>query len=233
VSTSTTRSDPNAAVLPPLPQRAKDEDSAVHSVPPYSVAPPGEFGRYVRRNFLRAGLAILVLLGFLGVCATWFEHELLALTEGIYKAIGLAGLFAVTFFNDVIISPLPPEAMLMVVAKTGLRSDWLILISIMGLLSAAAGNAAWWIGHSVGARFFPNWIKGVRERHGKTIYRYDRWVVGLSAITPLPFSITCLAAGAVHMRYKIFWPLTLLRVPRFFMFYLMIAHSGKLLSWIF
>jgi membrane protein YqaA with SNARE-associated domain len=202
-------------------------------MPPYSEPPPGDRARYMRRNFLRAGLGILALLAFLAVCATRFEHQLLSLTESVYSTIGLAGLFAITFFNDVIISPLPPEAMLIVVAKTGLRDDWLALILTMGLLSAAAGNAAWWIGHSAGARFFPHWINKVRQRHGKTIYRYDRWVVGLSAITPLPFSITCLAAGAMHMRYKSFWPLTLLRVPRFFMFYLMIAHSGRLFAWLF
>jgi membrane protein YqaA with SNARE-associated domain len=199
----------------------------------YSEPPPGEFAQYMRRNFLRAGLAILGLLGFLAVCATWFEHELLAATESVYDTIGIAGLLAVTFINDLIISPLPPEVLLMVVAKTGLREDWIALILVMGLISAAAGNAAWFVGHRVGARFFPHWIGTVRARHGKTIYRYDRWVVGLSAITPLPFSITCLAAGAMHMRYKSFWPLTLLRVPRFFMFYLMIAHSGRLFSWLF
>jgi membrane protein YqaA with SNARE-associated domain len=205
----------------------------MRGVPRYSDPPPGELAKYVRRNFLQAALAILGLLVVLGVCATWFEHELLALTEGVYNTIGIIGVFAITFFNDVIISPLPPEAMLMVVAKTGLRDDWLGLILIMGLLSAAAGNLAWWLGRGAGARFFPHWIENVRERHGKTIYRYGAWVVAISAITPLPFSITCLAAGAVHMQYKKFWPMTLLRVPRFFMFYLMIAHSGRLFAWLF
>jgi len=202
----------------------------VRVMPLYSEPPPGELAGYVRRNFLHAAIAILALLAFLAVSATWFEQELLALTHGLYNAVGLPGLLAIVFFNDIILTPLPPEAMLVVVAKTGLRESWPLIILVMGLLSAAAGNTAWWLGRSVGDRFFPILIEGVRLRHGKLIHRYGGWAVGLSALTPLPFSLTCLAAGALRMQYQRFWGLTLLRVPRFFLFYLMIAYSDRLFA---
>jgi membrane protein YqaA with SNARE-associated domain len=196
----------------------------------YSEPPPGELAGYMRKNFARAALLILALVGVMTITAVWFEHELLVATENVYRTVGTLGLMAIAFVNDVIISPLPPEALLVVIAKTELSQRWPELVLLMGLLSAAAGNVAWWLGRTLGDRFLSTTLEGVRKRHGRLIRRYGGWTIALSALTPLPFSVSCMAAGALQFSYSKFWWLTLLRVPRFFLFYWIVAYSDRLLT---
>lgn len=217
----------------PLEEGGPSAVSEVRALRLYSEAPPGELAGYMRRNFARAAIAILAVVGVMAVGATWFEKELLVATENIYGVVGAGGLLAITFVNDAFISPLPPEAILVVVAKTALRHDWQLVVSLMGLLSAASGNVAWWIGRTLGDRFLPTLIENVRQDHGRLIRRYGSWTVALAAMTPLPFSVTCIAAGALQMKYQKFWWLTLLRVPRFLLFYLTIAYSDRLMALVF
>jgi membrane protein YqaA with SNARE-associated domain len=40
------------------------------------------------------------------------------------------------------------------------------------------------------------------------------WVVAIAAITPLPYSLSAWAAGAVHMRFATFFAVSLSRVLR-------------------
>jgi len=200
-----------------------------NSIP--SEAPPGEFAGYMAKNFARAFLLIVALVALMAASATWFEDELMVATEHIYQAVGSAGLLAIAFLNDAIVSPLPPEAILLVIAKSTLQAQWIQLVLIMGVLSAAAGNVAYYLGRHLSDRFAPHLIQNIKDRHGKWIRRYGSWTVALAALTPLPFSISCLAAGAVQMPFGKFWWLTLLRIPRFFLFYLTIAFSDRLVAW--
>jgi membrane protein YqaA with SNARE-associated domain len=187
----------------------------------------------MRRGVLRAVLFVLLLLLAMAAGAAWFERELLATTEWVYQAVGTKGLLAILFVNDAIISPVPPDAVLIVVAKTTLHEQWPSLIFVMGLLSALAGMVAWSIGRALGNRFAPPETTVEQSRHARFVKRYGGWSVALAALTPLPFSIACLGVGALRMPFTKFWWLTLLRVPRFYIFYLTIAYFDRIFAGIF
>jgi membrane protein YqaA with SNARE-associated domain len=62
------------------------------------------------------------------------------------------------------------------------------------------------------------------------VQRYGRLTVALGALTPLPFSITCWCAGGLGMPLARFLPVSLLRVPRYVVYYLAIAYADQLAS---
>lgn len=186
-----------------------------------------ELSQYIRRNLLKALLVLVALFGGLSVIGTVFEEELIALTEGIYHAIGVSGLLAALFVTDAIFSPLPPDLVLVVIANSELRSSWMWLLPIIGLLSAAAGNLGWWFGHRFSKfEWSTRGVAKLRDKYAKQVLKYDRWAITLGAITPLPFSLICITSGALGMSWQRMAPITLLRIPRFALVYAVIAYSA-------
>src|SRR5690606_23572808 len=89
-------------------------------LPPTETATSDELQQYVRTNVIRTLVLLGALFGGLLVVSTIFEDELLAVAEGIYETIGVAGLLAILFVTDTLISPLPPDVVLVVVANSEL-----------------------------------------------------------------------------------------------------------------
>lgn len=209
-----------------------DGTPAIVSPRPASSSEPA--GTYVRKNLLRAAIALIVLVGAVGAASVLYEAELYATMQWIERTVGVGGLMAVLFLSDSVITPIPPDLILVVIAKSELSSHWLPLLGLMGLVSVAAGNVAYFLGARLGDR---GWLQrvfgGLRDKHRVAVTRYGRWGVALGAVTPIPFSVTCWTAGVLEMRpADVFWP-TLLRLPRFFFYYAMIVSGDSLLRWIF
>jgi ABC-type microcin C transport system permease subunit YejB len=95
-----------------------------------------------------------------------------------------------------------------------------------GVASVLGGNFAWLLGRS-SARIA--WVRRLLEGKGKQsaylVQRNARLAIVLGALTPLPFSVSCIAGGAVGMPWTQLFPLTLLRIPRM-VFYLYIMQLG-------
>ncbi|HLV21849.1 MAG TPA: VTT domain-containing protein [Polyangiaceae bacterium] len=190
---------------------------------------PAELGVYVRRNLLLAAALLLVLFGGVGLCGVFFEAELLATTHWLYDTLGLAGLFAILFVSDAVISPVPPDLVLVVIAHTKLSASWPELLLAVSLVSVLAGNVGYWCGRRLGSSNVPRLLFGRHlERSQHLVSRYGRWAVALGALTPIPFSLTCWTAGMLTMPHPAFFSMTLLRLPRFYLYYLAIAHADRL-----
>ncbi len=205
--------------------RMRDVESS--RLPETQAATDAELSAYIRRNVIRTVLVLALLFGALAVAGKVFEAELVAVTETVYNAIGVGGLLAVLFITDAIISPMPPDVVLIVIANSELREQWTWLIPTIGVLSAVAGNTGWWFGHRFAK--FPwatRWIQKQRDRYADQVLRYDRWAIALGALTPLPFSLICITSGALGMRWRRMAPVTLLRLPRFALVYFVIASAG-------
>jgi membrane protein YqaA with SNARE-associated domain len=186
-----------------------------------------ELQEYVRTNVIRTIVVLVVLFGGLLIVGTVFEDELLAVAEAIYETIGVFGLLAVLFVTDTLISPLPPDVVLVVIANSELHQRWFSLILSIGILSAIAGNVGWAIGYRFAQFPWANgWISNLRDKYARQIQRFDRWAIALGALTPLPFSVICITSGALGMRWKRVAPITLLRIVRFFLVYAVIASSA-------
>jgi membrane protein YqaA with SNARE-associated domain len=214
-----------------MPQRRPvDTPHAVTPLPDSPGAADPELDAYIRRNLFFGAVALVGLVGTIGMVGVLYEAELFRLTQIIHATIGLAGLAAILFVSDAIITPIPPDALLVIIAKSDLRADWLPLTLGMGLVSVAAGNTAWLLGSKLGdvpvlAKIFGR----LRAKNEHLIARYGAFGVVLGALTPIPFSVTCWTAGLLKMRFALVFAPTLLRIPRFFVYYVLIAYSDRVM----
>ena len=62
------------------------------------------------------------------------------------------------------------------------------------------------------------WFQRIMERRGKEIYRlakrYGVLAMAVGALGPIMYSLCCWAGGALDIRWRDFWLVTSLRIPR-------------------
>lgn len=183
----------------------------------------------LRRGLIRALVSLVVLFGLMLLVATLFDRELLRITHWVHRTLGWPGLAVIVFCADSLTAPIPPDLVLIVVAKTELSHAWAWWVPLAGVLSSFAGTLGWLLGKWLGSRAgVAPLLARFRARHAGFVERYAGLTVALGALTPLPFSITCWSAGAVGMPLAKFFPISLLRVPRYVAYYLAIAYADRI-----
>lgn len=196
--------------------------------------PDDELRRYVRRNVIYAILLLLGLLVGVGLVGLFYEEELLLATRWTYHTIGTPGLALIVFAADAFTSPIPPDLALIVVAKSELAKSWWVVVPLLGAVSVIGGNVGWLVGLKLGETRLARLLFGrFRDKQGALVARYGVVGVALGAMTPIPFSVTCWAAGMFHMPWRRFAVVSLLRLPRFLVYYAAIAFSDDLFTTLF
>lgn len=189
---------------------------------PTTPMPEGEVDAKKLLWQLVVGVVLIILL-FAGL-GYFVQEPVEAFAKAWVNATGLVGLFAATVVLDSLPAPIPPDVF-MGFALLGGKSLWQASL-VTGVASVFGGNLAWLLGRS-SARIA--WVRRLLEGRGKQsaylVARNARLAIVLGALTPLPFSVSCIAGGAVGMPWVQLFPLTLLRIPRM-MFYLYIMQLG-------
>jgi membrane protein YqaA with SNARE-associated domain len=180
------------------------------------------FEQNIRRTWIGAGIFFVAMVA-LGV---YFEPQLEFGARWLYDTMGLAGLSLFVFLNDVIISPLPGDIAVIIVSKSDLSRHWPYVILLFGALSTLSGFG----GHAIGG--FLRERPALRRVIGKNLpameekfRKYGRLLVILGATTPVPYSLTTWVAGLMKAPRKMLIFPTLLRIPRFFVVYLLLAKA--------
>ncbi len=180
----------------------------------------------MRRSLFTGVLALVLLVGIVAYCSLRYEAQMLAVTHWVHDTLGLSGLIGILVLSDSVITPIPPDALLVVIAKSELHERWPWVILLVGCCSAAAGCAGFYFGKHAGSTAFATRLLSRRGRRAKALVaRHGKWAVALGAITPIPFSITCWFAGIFGVPFGAFGPMTLLRIPRFYVYYVAIAYG--------
>jgi membrane protein YqaA with SNARE-associated domain len=197
---------------------------------PDARATDAELRAYIRRNVAYGLFMLLGLLVAVGLAGIFYDEELLAATHWIYSTFGVGGLMFIVFAADGFTAPIPPDLALVVIAKTTLSEWWWAVVPTLGVLSTIAGNIGWALGTRLGTTRLSRFLLGrFRDKHEVLVMRYGSWAVALGAMTPIPFSVTCWAAGIFRMQWRPFFWMSLLRIPRFVIYYLAIAYSERIL----
>lgn len=219
------------AVPDPAHTPVPSSSSAV-SPPDSSASPdPERVQQYVRRAVIQAVVMLFVLVGSMALVGRFFADELLLATSWVNEQVGFVGLAAILLLTDSVITPVPPDLLLVVIANTDLSHHWWIYVPTLGVISSGAGILAWHLSARVGHTRLPRLIFGrFRERNAALVSRYGVLAVALGALTPIPYSITCWTAGILHVPVRRVAWVTLLRIPRFIGYYLVIAWSTHLLD---
>ncbi len=199
--------------------------------PPHEPS-DAELSAYVRRSLAMSVLGVGALLAAIGYLSLRHEREMRLVTDWVYDALGFPGLMGILFLSDSVITPIPPDALLVVISKSELHQHWPAVILFVGCFSALAGCTGFFIASHAGQTRLATWLLSHASSRAKAVVvRYGKWAVALGAITPIPFSVTCWFAGVFGIPFRAFAPMTLLRVPRFFVYYAAIAYGRDLLQW--
>lgn len=123
-------------------------------------------------------------------------------TLGPYGVLGLI----VLAFTESIISPIPPDALLPLLAF-GESIPYAVYLGLVTTTASVAGGAVgYWIGDQ-----FSEWVhRKFASEHlarAEAWYRdYGEWVVLVAALSPIPFKVFTVTSGLLGLR---FWPFML------------------------
>lgn len=170
------------------------------------------------------GLGAVGVVVFVGVVGQLLREPLVRFAEAWVAEAGPLGLFAIVALFDGFPSPVPPDVFTSF-AMIGGVPFWQVSLAA-GLGSSVGGGLAWFLA----TRFrnterFRRFITGRAAKSYALIRRYGTLALVLGAVSPVPFSLTCYAAGAVGMPLGRFLTVTLLRIPRM-AFYLWLIQLG-------
>lgn len=185
----------------------------------------------MRAVLMKTVIAITVALVLMSVLGFAFEHELEVFAQWVADRLGFAGLGAILLVTDTVVTPFPPDVLLIVVAKSAFASDWPWYVGTLGAVSAWAGVQGWAIGRWLGHKPLSRRLFGeFKSEHADMVRKYGLWAVLAGAVTPMPFSVTCWSAGVLGLG---FWPVLtacLFRIPRFYLYYGIVAAGVSLFN---
>jgi membrane protein YqaA with SNARE-associated domain len=162
--------------------------------------------------------AVLGMMGFTAVAALlgWlFREPLIELGAWFVGNFGGLGVAIGFYFPDALTMPVPNDAFTAFGLWGGL-SFWSV-VAWGSLGSLTGGSTGWVIGRYLlarSARLQRFLIRRGGEEMRAHLVRGGRWFLAVAAVSPVPYSVTCWAAGATRMPYWEFLIISLLRIPR-------------------
>ena len=186
----------------------------------------------IQKNLIKALIGLIFFVILMGALGYWFEPQLVLITTWIVDQVGFVGMAMLLWVTDSLVTPFPPDILLIIIANSPLAEDWLFYVTILGVISVGAGMTGYGIGRWL--RHFL-WVQKLfsqlNQEHQDFIQKYGFWAIVIGAITPLPYSLTCWTAGALGLRWTIVLTASILfRIPRFIVIYWLLANASGFLS---
>jgi len=179
----------------------------------------------LRRLVLRFVLGFGCLFAAVWVLAYFFRVEVEMASHWFVDRFGGPGVAVGFFIPDAFTLPLPNDAFTMFGRLGGMPYWSVVFWGSLG--SIAGGSTGWAIGYW-GLSHLPT-LRAWFERKGATIlarvHRRGTIALAAAALTPIPYSVTCWAAGAVKMPFWRFFAVSTLRIVRV-AFYLWLIEAG-------
>ena len=129
---------------------------------------------------------------------------------------------ALIAFAEASFFPVPPDALLVPMALAKPRSAWRFA-AICTVASVIGGALGYWIGYAV----FDRVAQPILQLYGygpayqafqAKFQEYGLWIILIKGLTPIPYKIVTIAAGAAHFDFWLFMTASLLtRGARFFL----------------
>ncbi len=169
-----------------------------------------ESGQESKSSFLIKNLVKGLL--WLAVILVAFIYAKDFLLENFERHIGVLKdkpliLFSIFFLSEVVFGIIPPVLfmsmwkLLMHVPLT----QYVFFLSVLAVISFICGIIGFYIGKYFSQTPF---YRRIEERYllqyNKQLKRFGVFLVLVGAVTPLPFSGTCMLAGSVHLPFKSF-----------------------------
>lgn len=170
------------------------------------------------RNLIRGLLWFAVIITAFIIAENYIEENFRSHVDVLQSNVFL--LYSIYTLSEIVFGILPPE-LFMMIWSLGQTSLYMYALNVVALaaISYGAGVFGYYIGNQFSKTPF---YKRIHERHlvqySKQLKRYGIYLVIVGAITPIPFSATCMMAGSVNLPFNNFLLICLSRILRFAVF---------------
>lgn len=127
-------------------------------------------------------------------------------------------LYGIYTISEIVFGILPPELFMMIWILDNIDlSGFITNLAILTIISYGAGILGYYIGKVFSkTKFYQEKIreKYLKQYEGK-LKKYGGYLVFVGAVTPVPFSATCMLAGSVNLDIRHFLLICITRVIRF------------------
>ncbi|WP_100615777.1 YqaA family protein [Confluentibacter citreus] len=187
------------------PNAGKSRSKLLHQYYKYTG-----FYSFVWKSVLKALPYIIILVAAVFVFNHFFSinNILVRMTE----TLPIWGVLGVFFVSETLLGLVPPEIFIAWAAKMDM--PWLFL-SFLGFISYFGGLISYWIGIAITKiPVVHNYLEVKMAKQLKNSKKWGGFLIVVGALLPLPFSISCMAAGIIEYPFKgviLFGSLRLLR----------------------
>jgi membrane protein YqaA with SNARE-associated domain len=183
-----------------------------------TVSNPLRSGRFIRQTALSIGAVV----GLVYLAAKYLKEPLTAFSQHFVEATGVYGIGLGWMVLDTLPIPFPHDILLGFGELGGLEPIPMVIAASTG--SLVGGTMAWNLGRRLRhTPIFRRIVSGAGAPAYDLVSRYGVAALVVGALSPLPYSVACWAAGSIEMRYRTFLLVSLLRIPRITFYWWLIA----------
>ena len=178
------------------------------------------FYSYVWKAVKKALPVILILVA--GVILLNHFVDINASLIRLTEILPIYGVLSVFFASETLLGLIPPE---MFIAWSGKLSHPWLYLAILACLSYFGGLISYWLGRLITK--IPSvhtYLEVKMQKQLKNSKKWGGFLIMAGALLPLPFSISCIAAGIIKFSFKNVAIYGLLRFARFAIYGLIIFN---------
>ncbi|MCL7752207.1 VTT domain-containing protein [Polaribacter sp. Z022] len=133
--------------------------------------------------------------------------------ESITETFSRPGIFSFFFTSETLLGLIPPEIFIAWTKKT---TEPILNLSILATLSYCGGLVSYFIGKTaLKIETVKNYLEVKMAKHLKNSKKWGGFLILVGALLPVPFSISCTAAGMIKYPFKNVVLFGLFRFARF------------------
>jgi len=137
-------------------------------------------------------------------------------------------VLAVVAFVESTFSPFPPDPIL--IAASVLNPEMAVALAAVATVASVAGAlAGYWLGDRFGRPILDRFASTEKIERVEVLFnRHGTWAILLAAVSPIPYKVFAIAAGAMEMRMKPFIVASLIgRGARMFLWAFLVLLFGE------
>ncbi len=179
--------------------------------------------RFFLGNMLRGAIWLFLILGFF-ILLEWMEFDYYAFLNPFYNRPFL--LVLIYTFSEVFFGIIPPELFMIWARGYGDIVRYTGMVAVLASISYMAGILGYFIGRLLGrTTFFKRLEKRRLNKVIPLMRKYGFSLVIIAALTPVPFSATCMVTGSVRYSFRKFLLFAGFRFIRYALYSYFVWHA--------
>ena len=124
--------------------------------------------------------------------------------EGFANSEWVVVALLLVSFTESVISPFPPDPILIAASVFNPRMA-LVFAGVVTVASVAGAAVGYWLGKRLGRPILDRFISTTKVEQVEALFqKYGVWAIVFAAVTPVPYKVFAVTAGAMEMSFKPF-----------------------------